>query len=71
MSNVKVICTVANCFFHKEENLCGAPSIEVNVDERSYTTEEFSQELGAQNRKGFATTSVNTCCQTFKPKEKK
>lgn len=68
MPNIEVHCTVANCVYHKKSNLCGAPSIQVDIDQHSYTHEEFASEFGHLEHKDFAVNSGNTCCQTFRPK---
>jgi hypothetical protein len=68
MPNVKVNCTVSNCSFHAEGNLCGANQITVDMEFQSKFDTEFSQELDYKSRTEKASHSGETCCKTFKPK---
>jgi hypothetical protein len=68
MPNVEVSCTVANCDFHSEGNICGANKITIDMDYQSKYDTEFSQEFGMEGRKEEADQSASTCCKTFKPK---
>ena len=71
MPTVEVSCTVANCVFHAEGNICAAEKILIDMD--SYANKkgdtEFSAEFDASKRKEEESRSSHTCCQTFKPKE--
>ncbi|MGM0876560.1 MAG: DUF1540 domain-containing protein [Bacillota bacterium] len=68
MPNVEVNCSISNCTFHAEGNICGANKITIDMDYQSKYDTEFSQELGFENRKEDANQSADTCCKTFKPK---
>lgn len=69
MPNVEVNCSVANCFFHAEGNICGADRIKIDMDHQSKYDTEFSQDFDDfKNRTEEAEQSANTCCKTFKPK---
>jgi hypothetical protein len=68
MPNVQVNCSVANCFFHEEGNICGADRIKIDMDYQSKYDTEFSGDLDDfHERKEEANHSSNTCCKTFKP----
>jgi hypothetical protein len=68
MPNVEVSCSVANCDFHAEGNICGANKITIDMDFQSKYDTEFSQEIDFESRKEEASHSAETCCKTFKPK---
>jgi hypothetical protein len=71
MPNVEVNCSVANCFFHAEGNICGADRIKIDMDHQSKYDTEFSQDFDDfKNRTEEASHSANTCCKTFKPNSK-
>jgi hypothetical protein len=71
MPQVEVKCSVANCTFYAEGNNCAAPAIMVEVDRHANYSEEFAQDLGIQTEhKDSASDSAETCCRTFKPKNK-
>ena len=71
MPNVKVNCTVSNCFFHKEGNICGADKIDVEMDYRSENRNtEFASEFDVNAISEEASHSADTCCKTFKSKNK-
>ncbi|EOO74852.1 hypothetical protein IIC_02660 [Bacillus cereus VD021] len=63
----EVKCSVSNCSFWGQGNLCQASAIVVQPDAQeagqiensSYTNETLESSV---------TTSVETCCHTFKPK---
>jgi hypothetical protein len=68
MPNVEVNCSVANCVFHEEGNICGADQIKIDVDHKSkYDNTEFAQEFDFYSSSENATESADTCCKTFKP----
>lgn len=70
MPNVEVRCSVANCYFHKEGNLCGAESIQVDMDYHSEDSQtEFATDFDFNHVKEEASSSRDTCCKTFKPKK--
>lgn len=69
LPNIEVKCSVSNCYFYREGNNCGAPSIMIEVDKHAFSNEEFSNELGIQTEHiDQANSSKNTCCRTFKPR---
>ncbi|WP_428908245.1 DUF1540 domain-containing protein [Niallia sp. Krafla_26] len=70
MPNVEVKCTVANCVFHAKGNVCGADKITIDMDYTSNYDTEFSEEFGLQSRKEEANQSSETCCKTFKQKDR-
>jgi len=69
MPNVEVGCSVANCVFHADGNVCGADKIRIDMDHNSNYHSEFASELGFAEVKEEANQSTDTCCKTFKPKE--
>ncbi|HWL24522.1 MAG TPA: DUF1540 domain-containing protein [Ureibacillus sp.] len=70
MPNVEVRCSVSNCVFHKEGNLCGAEKIEVDMDYHSNNRQtEFASDLDFDQIKEEANSSRDTCCKTFEAKK--
>ncbi|MEC1178059.1 DUF1540 domain-containing protein [Metasolibacillus meyeri] len=67
MPQVEVNCTVSNCFFHAEGDLCSAERIQVDMNHRENQT-EFAGDFDFQNAREQARHSFETCCKTFKPK---
>ncbi|HWI48721.1 MAG TPA: DUF1540 domain-containing protein [Rummeliibacillus sp.] len=69
MPNVKVNCTVSDCFFHAEGNICGAERIDVEMNHRSINKDtEFASDFDFHANSKEASHSADTCCKTFKPK---
>lgn len=70
MPNLEVKCTVSDCFFHAKGNFCGADKIEINMDPQATKKDEteFASEFLFSSKK--ASTTTDTCCNTFKPKKK-
>ncbi|MCG7407829.1 DUF1540 domain-containing protein [Paenibacillus sp. ACRRX] len=66
-----VRCSVANCHFWGQGNLCQAESIQIDIDAHATKriSEEYAADLGELHQDQAATSSV-TCCHTFKPKSK-
>lgn len=68
----EVRCSVSNCAFWGQGNFCQANSIIVQPDAQdSMQTEDASYTstvLNGQMMESSVSTSVETCCQTFKPK---
>ncbi|HHT7187776.1 TPA: DUF1540 domain-containing protein [Bacillus cereus] len=68
----EVKCSVSNCSFWGQGNFCQASSIVVQPDAQetgqamsnSYTSAALTNET----LESSVTTSVETCCHTFKPK---
>ncbi|HWK23129.1 MAG TPA: DUF1540 domain-containing protein [Ureibacillus sp.] len=72
MPNVEVGCTVSNCFFHKEGNLCGAEKIQIDADYHSKNKNtEFASDFDFKKISEEASNSRDTCCKTFEPKDKR
>jgi len=73
MPTVEVNCTVANCVFHVQGNICGADKIQVDMDYHAdkNSNTEFATEFDARKVKEEASRSSHTCCKTFKPKSGK
>ncbi|EJL43288.1 hypothetical protein BAG01nite_25650 [Brevibacillus agri] len=68
----EVRCSVANCEYWAQGNLCSADEIMVEIDAHANanTKEEFAGEYGQNTgHKDHATKSSETCCLTFKPKK--
>ncbi|MER2000898.1 MAG: DUF1540 domain-containing protein [Lysinibacillus sp.] len=70
MQNLEVKCTVSNCFFHKKGNYCGAEKIEINMDleAKNKNRTEFASDFYSGSEQEKASTSAETCCNTFRPK---
>lgn len=64
-----VKCSVSNCHFWGEENLCRADKIVIEIDAHASRNlnEEFAEE-SFNDHKDTARSSSSTCCLTFKPK---
>ncbi|QOR68666.1 DUF1540 domain-containing protein [Cytobacillus suaedae] len=69
MPNVEVSCSISNCTFYGEGNVCRAEKIMVDLDRHSSYDSEFGEELGYKDHIDEAAKSAQTCCRTFKPKE--
>lgn len=71
MSSVKplVKCTVSNCHYWGEHNLCRAEEIVIEIDKHvgSKFKEEYAEEMTDKGHHDHASTSSATCCLTFKP----
>ena len=67
MPILEVKCTVSDCFFHAKGDLCGAEKIEINTnlqtDKKDRT--EFASDFDFQEVSDTATSSTDTCCNTF------
>jgi hypothetical protein len=64
-----VSCSVSNCSYWGDGNLCGAKEISVEIDAHAdgRWNAEFADEFG--DHQDAATTSSVTCCLTFQPKK--
>ncbi len=73
MPNVEVKCTVSNCVFHEKGNICGANQIVIDMDyhAKSKMNTEFASEFDVSNVSEEANQSSDTCCKTFKSKDKR
>lgn len=70
----QVKCSVANCVYWAQGNLCSADEIMVEIDAHANANynEEFADEHGHDTEhQDKASTSSETCCLTFKPKSGK
>ncbi|MNO51220.1 hypothetical protein D3C76_416110 [compost metagenome] len=73
MANTKplVKCSVSNCHYWGEQNLCHAEQIVIEIDKHSGSAfkEEYAEEMTDKGtHHDHARTSSATCCLTFKPK---
>ncbi|EJP93703.1 DUF1540 domain-containing protein [Bacillus cereus] len=68
----EVKCSVSNCSFWGQGNLCQASTIVVQPDAQEAGQIENSSYTNAtltnETLESSVTTSVETCCHTFKPK---
>ncbi|MBO2533720.1 protein of unknown function [Planifilum fulgidum] len=69
----EVKCSVANCYFWAEGNKCTADAIMVEID--PHANRRFDEEIGGEmvgtgHRDYSARRSADTCCHTFRLKEK-
>ncbi|MNI33903.1 hypothetical protein D3C73_878720 [compost metagenome] len=65
-----VKCSVSNCSYWGEKNVCKADLIMIDIDEhanRKYDS-EFAGETFTADHQDVAASSSATCCHTFKPK---
>ncbi|MNO73938.1 hypothetical protein D3C76_649180 [compost metagenome] len=65
-----VKCSVSNCSYWGEKNVCKADLIMIDIDEhasRKYDA-EFAGETFTTDHQDAAASSSATCCHTFKPK---
>ncbi|AWB46983.1 DUF1540 domain-containing protein [Paenibacillus sp. CAA11] len=65
-----VKCSVANCGYWGEQNICKADLIMIDIDKhaKAHYREEFAGETFDSTHQDEAKTSSATCCHTFKPK---
>lgn len=66
----KVACTVSNCTYWAENNLCSAENILIEIDK--HAAKRFSEEFASEdfsNHHDKAANSSATCCLTFKQKK--
>ncbi len=61
----EVKCEVASCYYWAQGNHCAAEFIEV----ANTRTHRGGMEVGRLGNQAYATTSQETCCATFTPKE--
>ncbi|GGH26585.1 DUF1540 domain-containing protein [Paenibacillus segetis] len=65
-----VKCSVSNCTYWGEHNLCQADAIMIDIDQhanKQYNA-EFAGESFDSDHQDKAGTSSATCCHTFRPK---
>ncbi|WP_223070260.1 DUF1540 domain-containing protein [Paenibacillus caui] len=67
-----VKCSVANCHYWGEQNVCKADLIMIDIDKHAsaHYREEYAGEAFDTEHRDYAENSAATCCHTFKPKEK-
>jgi len=67
----EVKCSVANCYYYGEGNVCTAEAIMVEVDK--HANSHFNQEIGEieinLEHQDHAKNREDTICHTFKPVE--
>ena len=66
-----VNCSVSNCNYWGESNICKADEILIEIDKHvgSRFKEEYAEEMSLSDKHhDMAATSSATCCLTFKPK---
>lgn len=65
-----VKCSVSNCTYWGEKNLCQADLIMIDIDKHANRTynAEFAGESFDTEHQDTAASSSATCCHTFKPK---
>ncbi|MFD2702195.1 DUF1540 domain-containing protein [Paenibacillus shunpengii] len=65
-----VKCSVSNCSYWGEQNVCKADLIMIDIDAhaRTHLKEEYAGETFDSEHHDYASTSSATCCHTFKPK---
>jgi hypothetical protein len=65
----QVKCSVANCEYWAQGNLCSADEIMVEID--AHANADYKTEFASENdqHQDHASTSSETCCLTFKPKK--
>ena len=68
MPTIEVNCTVSDCVFHEISNICGAKEILVDVNYHPNKNTEFASDFDYRMDTKKVSSSVNTCCKTFKPK---
>ncbi|WP_410514487.1 DUF1540 domain-containing protein [Paenibacillus sp. BR2-3] len=72
MSNKTLVnCSVSNCSYWGERNVCRADEIIIEIDKHvgSRFKEEYAEEMTVgNNHQDKAASSSATCCLTFKPK---
>ena len=66
----QVNCSISNCYFYKQGNLCGADAIMIDSDHHAHKrfNEEYAGEDFRSEHQDSAESSSMTCCQTFRPK---
>lgn len=66
-----VKCSVSNCHYWGEQNVCRADTIMIEIDRHAGVklNEEYGEEPFMNNHRDVAEKSSATCCLTFKPKE--
>ncbi|HYK73331.1 MAG TPA: DUF1540 domain-containing protein [Pseudoneobacillus sp.] len=66
MPKVEVSCSISNCTFYGQGNICTAEKIMVDMDNHARYDTEMSSEFGEKNHTDEAKHSAETCCKTFK-----
>lgn len=69
LTKTLVKCSVSNCHFWGESNVCRAEQIMIEID--SHSTANLNEEFGDEytsDHKDTANSSSSTCCLTFRPK---
>ncbi|GIO85297.1 hypothetical protein J25TS5_22290 [Paenibacillus faecis] len=65
-----VKCSVSNCSYWGEQNVCKADLIMIDIDQHAgaHYDAEFAGEAFDTDHRDKAASSSATCCHTFKPK---
>ncbi|QOS99133.1 DUF1540 domain-containing protein [Brevibacterium sp. JNUCC-42] len=68
----EVKCSVASCTYWGQGNNCNAEAIMVEID--AHANKKYNAEMAGEfgydtEHRDYATTSRETCCHTFQPKE--
>jgi hypothetical protein len=68
----QVKCSVANCSYWSTGNNCSADMIMIDIDKHADARfkAEFAGETFDTEHTDYAAQSRETCCHTFKPKQK-
>ncbi|WP_203457023.1 DUF1540 domain-containing protein [Paenibacillus tepidiphilus] len=66
-----VKCSVSNCHYWGEQNVCRADEIIIEIDKHAGSAfkEEYAEEMTNNNHHDIARNSSATCCLTFRPQE--
>lgn len=65
-----VNCSVSNCHFWGEQNVCKAEQIMIEIDSHTGSAwkEEYAEDMMKEGHRDTAPDSSATCCLTFKPR---
>lgn len=71
--NPTVRCSVANCHYWGQNNVCTADAIMIDVDRHAdrKLQEEYAGEMFSSSEHEYAKSSATTCCHTFTPSKAK
>ncbi|MDP4096966.1 DUF1540 domain-containing protein [Paenibacillus sp. P96] len=72
-SKPAVRCSVSNCHYWDQNNICKADVIMIDIDRHAGRElhEEYAGETFSTSERDYAETSAATCCHTFTPKKTK
>jgi len=71
--NPAVRCSVTNCHYWGQNNICKADVIMIDIDRHAgrKLQEEYAGETFSTTEREYADNSAATCCHTFTPKKSK